>query len=482
MMKLKWIGMILVLLFPQLVLAQSEAVQTDPASSIIFWGTLILFFGILGRYVAKRVGQPGVLGELLMGVLIGNGCYWGGMQLMVILRDSTAVFSVIQQMLSGVSLSEAAHIAIPDAGFAKQVIKAMSGPNGNQWITITFVVDALSRYGVIFLLFMVGLESSLEDLKKTGKESIRVAIIGVFAPIVLGLLLMKFILPQGSFSTALFVAAALSATSVGITARVLQDMNKLNTREARTILGAAMIDDVLGLVILAVVSAMVVCGHINIFIVARILFFAVIFFPLALWIGPTMLRKMITFVSFVDPWEAKLLASFIFVMCFSWLATLVHMSTIIGAFVAGIILHEGFFESRERELKNPLSIKNLLTPFESIFAPLFFMLIGIQVRLETFLDWNVLIFAGCLIVAAILGKLLSGLGGSRKDDRMLIGIGMLPRGEVGLVFASVGKTMGVIPEALFSAVVLMVVVTTFVTPIWMKLQYKGYNKKVVRKS
>jgi Kef-type K+ transport system membrane component KefB len=476
MKKKWWLGLLLAICASFVwaksgVSAKSEVANIDPASAIIFWGTVLLAFGIVGRYLAKIFGQPGVLGELFMGVVVGNVCYAYHVPLMIVLRDSASVLAVIQKMLQGVSLTTAVHQLISDTYYAKQVIAAMSGHNGHQWITVTFVVDAFSRYGVIFLLFMVGLDSSLRDLKKTGKESALVAIIGVIAPLILGLLITKWMLPHSLFSTALFVAATLSATSVGITARVLQDMNKLKTREAKTILGAAMLDDVLGLVILSVVSAMVVVGSMSPWMFVRILGMAIVFFPLSLWLGPVLLRRMIAWITFVAPWEAKLLTSFIFIMGFSWLATMVHMSTIIGAFMAGIILHEGFFEARERELKNPQSIRNLLAPFESIFAPLFFVLIGIQVRLESFLDKQVFLYSLCLLAAAIVGKLISGFGANRRDDRLLVGIGMIPRGEVGLVFASVGKSLHIIPDALFSAIIVMVVVTTFITPIWMKIRY-----------
>lgn len=462
---------LLLTIFSSFAWAKAPISHSDPASAIIFWGTILLAFGVLGRYIAKRWDQPGVLGELLMGVILGNVCYVYHVQLMVILRDSSAVFAVIQQMLQGVSIKHAVQHIIQDPEYAQHVLQAMSGENGQQWIAVTFAVDAFSRYGVIFLLFMVGLESSLHDLKKTGKESTLVAVIGVTAPILLGLVFMHWMLPDSPFSTNLFVAATLSATSVGITARVLQDMRKLNTREAKTILGAAMLDDILGLVILALVSGIVIIGALNPWLIGRIIFMAFIFFPLSLWLGPILLKRLVRCLRFLDPWEAKLLTSFIFIMSFSWLATLVNMSTIIGAFIAGIILHEGFFEAREREAQDPLSIRHLLAPFEAIFSPLFFVLIGIQVRLETFLDKQVLLFSIGLLTAAIIGKLLSGLGGNRKDRRLLIGIGMIPRGEVGLVFASVGKGLHIISDILFSAIIVMVVVTTFITPLWLRLQY-----------
>ena len=160
----------------------------DPAGGVILWGTLLLFFGIIGRYVARLVNQSGVLGELLMGVLLGNILYFSGMEIMYILRDSPAVFSIVQKMLEGVNRMESVNSVISDKHYAHQVYNALSGPHGNDYIKISYVVDSLSRYGVIFLLFMVGLESSLTELKKTGKESLLVAIIGILAPIALGII------------------------------------------------------------------------------------------------------------------------------------------------------------------------------------------------------------------------------------------------------------------------------------------------------
>lgn len=443
----------------------------DPASGVILWGTLLLFLGIVGRYIARLCNQPGVLGELLMGVVVGNVCYFLGMQLIIILRDSPSVFTIVQKVLEGDNIAVAVQEVIKDPHYASQVYSALSGSHGNDWIKISYVVDIFSRYGVIFLLFMVGLESSLAELKKTGKESLRVALIGILVPIILGMSSI-YIFMSNSHSAALFIGATLSATSIGITARVLKDLGKLSTRESKTILGAAMLDDVLGLVILAVVSGMVINHSVDFFGVAKIIVLSLLFFPTALVVGPIILRRVVLWFDFMDPWESKLLISFIFVMGFAWLATLVQMSTIIGAFVAGIILHDSFFETRDRDIKSPLSIEHLMAPFEAIFSPLFFMIIGIQVRLETFYDTKVLVMALVLVIVAIIGKVVSGLGASKKADRLLIGIGMMPRGEVGLIFASVGKTLGVIDDGLFTSVIIMVVVTTILTPFLMKIRFK----------
>lgn len=447
----------------------------DPVASVIFWITLIFFFGVMGRYIAIRLRQPGVLGELLMGVLVGNICYFFGMHLAIILREGSAVFDILGDTLVGIPLVKAVDTFIPNPQYAEQVMMALSGKDGIDLIKIAYVIDIFSRFGVIFLLFMVGLESSVAELRHTGRESLKVAVLGVLAPIVLGLLVAAVLMPNSSFNVHLFIAATLSATSVGITARVLKDMKKLGTREAKTILGAAMIDDILGLVVLAIVSSLVISGVVSMGMVGQIILLAILFFAGSLLIGPWVLQKAVKFFSFLEPWEAKFSIAFLFVMALSWLATVVQLAAIIGAFAAGIIIHDGFFESRDRRHKNSLGIKELVAPLEALLAPLFFMLIGIQVKIESFLDWHVLLIAGGLIVAAILGKLFSGLGGNRKDDRLLIGIGMLPRGEVGLVFASIGRTLGVIPDQLFSAIILMVVVTTLIAPLWLKARYANHG-------
>ncbi len=457
--------------FPVIAFADTARQHLDPAASVIFWVTLIFFFGVMGRYIALRLHQPGVLGELLMGVLVGNLCYFFDVQLAVILREGPAIFSVIRDMLVGNPLASAVSANILNPHSAEQVLTALSASNGDDLIKVAYVVDIFSRYGVIFLLFMVGLESSVAELKTTGRESFQVALIGVLAPVLLGFLVSLILMPNESFNVHLFVAATLSATSVGITARVLKDLKKIDTREARTILGAAMIDDILGLIILAIVSSLVISGVVSVAMVGQIVILAILFFVAVLLIGPWVLRKAVNFFSFLDPWEAKLCVAFLFVMGLAWFATLVQLATIIGAFAAGVIIHDGFFETRDSHHKNPLGIKELVAPLEAILAPLFFMLIGIQVKMESFYDWHVLVIASGLILAAIIGKLLSGLGGSSKDDRFLIGIGMLPRGEVGLVFASIGKTLGVISDQLFSAIILMIIVTTLIAPLWLKSRY-----------
>jgi Kef-type K+ transport system membrane component KefB len=450
--------------------------SADPITFVLFGVTSIFLFAILGRYIARRLNQPSVLGELLMGVVIGNLLYYYGFQLIILLREGTSTFDIVSTMLRGSSLTEAVTAVIPNPQYAKQAISALSSSHGAEYLKIAYVVDVFSRYGVIFLLFIVGLESSIEELKHTGRDSFLVALIGVVAPMILGFGMTFILMPEVSYQVALFIGATLSATSIGITASVLAEMKKLHTREAKTILGAAMLDDVLGLILLAVVSSIVVSGAVNIFVVARIIVSSLIFFIGSLLLGPFILVKSVHFFRFLEPWEAKLFISFLFLMFLSWLASVLHLATIIGAFTAGVIIHDNYFKTVENNPKTSRTIYHLLSPLESILAPMFFILIGIQVKLENFCHGRVLVWALGLLFAAVLGKLISGLGASSKDNRLLIGIGMLPRGEVGLIFASVGQTLGVISDELFSAVVLMVVVTTFIAPPLLKARYIAQEK------
>ncbi|KTD14794.1 Na(+)/H(+) antiporter [Legionella gratiana] len=478
MQRLKW-WFFLAGIYPLYSFASAESDHADPIAFVLLAVTTIFFFAIIGRYTARRLKQPSVLGELLVGMLIGNLFYYYGFPLAVLLREGSATFDVVREILKGVPINQAVTATITNANYAQEVITALSGPHGADFLKIAYIVDIFSRYGVIFLLFMVGLESSVEDMKHTGRDSVFVALIGVIAPMLLGFGIVYMLLPNDSYQANLFIAATLSATSIGITARVLAEMKKLRTREARTILGAAMLDDVLGLIILAVVSSLVISGAVDLTVIVRIIVSALLFFSGTLFLGPIVLRKAIHFFRFLEPWEAKLFISFMFIMTLSWLASVIQLATIIGAFTAGIILHDDYFDGLSRGGQENRSIYHLLSPLESILAPMFFVVIGIQVKLECFYHWNVVVLASGLIFAAVIGKLLSGFGSRAKDDRLLIGIGMLPRGEVGLVFASIGRTLGVISDDLFSAIVLMVMVTTFMAPPLLKAHYARKNRKSI---
>ena len=446
---------------------QFHVSHSDPVAPVILGVTGILFVALVGRFSARKLGFPSVLGELLMGILVGNIAYYFSFDIIMVLREGPAIFDTMQNLLKGEELELAVINAVGVEG-AWHILDILRGPHGNELLQVAHAVDVFSRYGVIFLLFLVGLDTSIDEMRRVGPDSGRVAIIGVLLPFLLGLLASTLLIENVEFHTSLFLGATLSATSVGITAMVLQEMNMQQTETARIILGAAVFDDVLGLLMLAIVSGIVVTGSVDLIHVAMIIFMATLFLLAAVYLGPFLIRFIVRLFHRLDLVEAKMFVSYLFVMVLAWLANLSGLATIIGAFTAGLILHDAYFESWNNDRKCPICIKDLIMPLEVILVPIFFVLMGIQVKLETLLQPGVMMLTAGLVVAAIIGKLVSGFGVFGSSNRWAIGVGMMPRGEVGLVFAAIGKSLGVMDDALFSAVVLMVIVTTLLSPPLLK--------------
>lgn len=376
----------------------------------------------LAGWLVERVGQPAVLGELLAGMVLGN--------------------------LSLIGVSEL------------QYLKSDVG------------LEILSGLGVILLLFEVGLDSSLADLLKVGLSSLLVATIGVILPFGLGWLVSSLLLAGHSPYTHAFIGATLCATSVGITARVLQDMNKLKTREARIILGAAVIDDVLGLVVLAIISGLIIGASTGqtvtvasiVWLVTKVAIFLAGSLALGIFLVPRIVRQV------AKARTKGMLFSFALAFCFllSYLATLIGLAAIVGAFAAGLILESVPFQEFLHE--DERSPEDMLHPLSTFLVPLFFLHMGIKIELASLFSAQVIGLALALTAVAVIGKQACGLGVLEKGlDRLSIGLGMVPRGEVGLIFAGVGLTLKVhgqriLDEAAFAAILFMIVVTTLIAP------------------
>jgi len=454
---------VLLLIAAATVFAAGGGKHADPIAPVILGVTGILFFAVLGRFGARKLGQPSVLGELLMGVILGTIGYLFSVDFLLVLREGPAIFEMVDLALSGASIEQAAISTLGEEN-AVIILDILQGPGGAELTQIAHAVDVFSRYGVIFLLFLVGLGTSVREMQEVGTESFRVAILGVVLPFVFGFMMARVLMPELSISVDLFVAATLGATSIGITARVLEELGRVNCHECRVILGAAVIDDVLGLVMLAIVSGIIISGGFEPVGTLQTIALAALFLVTAFTLGPRFLRRSIRLLDHLDIVEAKMFVSFLFVMVLAWFANLVGLATIVGAFAAGVILHDGYFLKWGDVREHKFSIRDLISPLEVILVPIFFVLMGIQV-----LDPHVIVMGFGLIVAAVIGKLLSGLGASRGSSRLAIGMGMVPRGEVGLIFASIGKSLGVFSDALFSALILMVIVTTLMTPPLLKI-------------
>ena len=339
------------------------------------------------------------------------------------------------------------------------------------------VIAAIAEIGVIILLFEVGLESNLGEMLEVGWSSLLVALAGVVAPFFLGWGVAAFFIPNEPTLAHIFIGATLCATSVGITARVLKDMGRLQTRESRIILGAAVIDDVLGLLILAVVAGAIRAqssgATLSVGDVGLIAAKSVLFLIVALLVGRFLVPQMFRGAGRFENRGVLLTICLAFCFLMAWGAAAVGLAPIIGAFAAGLVLDEAHFEHLPDHTKHDL--EELLKPVSMILVPIFFVLMGLRVDLRAFGQLSILGFAAVLTVVAIIGKQICSLAvAERGINRLAVGLGMIPRGEVGLIFAGIGATLmlpnatgalePVINSATFGAVVIMVIVTTIVTP------------------
>ncbi|MGH9267423.1 MAG: cation:proton antiporter, partial [Acidimicrobiales bacterium] len=298
------------------------------------------------------------------------------------------------------------------------------------------------------------LETDLAGVLRVGGAAMKVATVGVAVPFALGAAVAAG--TGHSTLVSVFLGATLTATSVGITARVLSDLRRLDTDEGRTVLGAAVVDDVIGLVILAVVSGLADGSGLSVFSVSRILLAAGAFLAVSLLIGLRISPPLFRWLSKRLKVRGVLItAAFSFCLVLAYAAGAFGLAPIVGAFGAGVML------ARTAEHQQ---IRERLTPLADIFIPIFFLSLGIAIDIGALAEPGLLALAGALSLVAVLGKVASGWAAPRSMSRLAIGTGMIPRGEVGLIFASFGLTRGVIGPDLYSALLLVVAATTFLTP------------------
>ena len=349
--------------------------------------------------LAQRLGQPSVLGELVAGILLGGSV-----------------------------------LGILDPGMP--------------------AIHALSGIGVLVLLFEIGLHTDIRSLSSVGGSATTVAVVGVALPFASGYFGARWLgMPS---VPALVAAAALTATSVGISARVLGELGVLDKPEGRVVLGAAVLDDIIGLVILSVVSSTVAGAAMSGWGIARTALVAIGFVVLAVALGTRVAPPMFRFVARVEMEGVLGPIALAFALLLAWLANEAGSATIIGAFAAGLVLHN---TPQRRE------IEHAVTNLGHFVVPIFFASVGAAVDLRAVLSRDSLILGSLLIVTGILGKVAAGFAPlGFRGRKLLVGVAMVPRGEVGLIFAQMGLASGAIDASVFGAIMIMVLVTTFVTP------------------
>ena len=410
--------------------------HASPVTPVLLGLVIMLLAAKLGGEVAERVHQPAVLGELIAGVILGN--------------------------------------------------LVLFGFHGLDFLATNEGIAIIAEIGVVLLLFEVGLESNVREMMSVGTSSLLVALLGVVAPFFLGWGVSAWMLPDEELLVHLFIGATLCATSVGITARVLTDLGKVTTREAKIILGAAVIDDVLGLVILAVVSGVITAantgGQLAALDVLWIIGKATLFLVGAILIGSWASPRLFRIASKLKIKGMLLTLSLAFCFLLAYLANVIELAPIVGAFAAGLILDDLHY--KDFLDRGDHALEDLIHPINIFLVPVFFVLMGIKVDLSTFGQVEVLGFAAVLSIVAIIGKMSCALGVIEKGlDKISVAVGMVPRGEVGLIFAGIGASLvlhgkAVISVSTFSAVVIMVIITTLITPPVLKITLaRGDRKK-----
>jgi Kef-type K+ transport system membrane component KefB len=388
-----------------------------PEAHLALLLALVLVAAKLGGEIAVRLKQPAVLGELLAGIAIGS---------------------------------------LPSPLFSE--------------LRSNDAIDILSRLGLLILMFEVGLECTVRGVLAVGASAAAVAVLGTTGSLAMGWLSAGLFLPGTSVEVHVFVGAAITATSVGITARVFKDLKRMQTIEARTILGAAILDDIMALVILSLVSGWVVHhGAATSSPVPMLVMLAKTlgFLALAIVLGTYGTPRMFAFVAALRTGGALLAAGLAFCFFLAWAAQAMGLAPLVGAFAAGLVLED--LHSARFVARGERSLSQLMEPISGFLVPIFFVLMGIRADVSALPQPGTLVLIFGLTFAAIIGKLTCALGANRGVNRLAVAAGMMPRGEVTLIFAALGRTLYVngapiIDSTRYSALVAVVILTTIFTP------------------
>lgn len=445
---------------PIFAVAATETEVANP--SIVLAGVLlslviIYFASKLGGELCSRVSLPAVLGELVGGVVIGVSA----LKLLVfpeggLSGEDSLIINLLQ---TTASLTPGASEATFDS--------------------ISEVISVLSELGVIILLFEIGLESDLKELIRVGPSAAIVAVAGVVTPFSLGTagLVYLFNVP---IIPAVFAGAALTATSIGITAKVLAELGKLSSKEGQIIIGAAVLDDILGIIILAVVGSLAKTGEVQVSQIIYLIISAGTFLIGTILLGRVISPWLIAIVKQMKTRGDILIVGLIFAFTLAYIANIIQLEGILGAFAAGLVLAE---TEKRKELEEQI------IPLADFFVPIFFVCVGAKTDLSVLnpavpSNREGLVLASFLIVVAIIGKVVAGftIWGEENINKLAIGVGMIPRGEVGLVFAGVGSASGALSPATEAAIIVMVITTTFVAPPLLKVVFKDESPELSEKT
>ena len=396
--------------------------------------------------ILVRLELPTILGELLAGVIIGAS----GLHLLVPPETQVQLSGVFSDVIAGM-----AHIP------AEEVSVLYNESFG--------ALQSVATLGLYSLLFLTGLESELDELMAVGKQAFSVAVVGVVLPFALGTLGLMSVFHVAAIP-AIFAGASMTATSIGITASVFGELGYLRTREGQIVIGAAVLDDILGIVILAVVVSLGAGGSLDIAPIIQLVVAAVLFVVVALVLSRKAAPAFDWVIDQLNAPGGKLVGSYLLLGASCFAATAIGLEAALGAFAAGLIASTS---------KHRHEIQAAVTPIVGLFATVFFVLVGAGMDLSVINPSDpearsALVIAAFLFVVAVIGKVVAGWAvfGKEPTNHLVVGLGMMPRGEVGLIFLGLGTASGLLSPGLEAAILLMVIGTTFLAPVLLRLVLK----------
>lgn len=455
------------LLLPLLLLSPTlaQASHGDPYARDFLAVFFLLVGAAVGAYLARKLKQPPVLGELIIGMVVGAALYQLGDPVAIAIRHHSEIENVLHAHEADATWEQAVHIGLTESHLRPEVEAQLTEVllhdeyrNIDMHARYTLLFSSM---GVILLLFMVGLEIKTTEMIGMGRPAFILATMGVVLPFALGFLVSKLLFADMDTNTAIFIGATLGATSIGITARVFKDANALHYKESKLVLGAAVIDDILGLILLAIVTGLVASGGLDFGNISIILAKAVGFLVAIFLFEKYLIKYVIDKFAIVARERTFLFFPIALLFFLAWAADAIGLATIVGAFAAGMVIQEKYFNNIKLEHQ---SIEDLVSPIEELFAPVFFVMMGFQVDIFSFMSMDVILLGLAMTIVAIIGKVAAGFFTAKGLNKWLIGVGLVPRGEVGLIFAAIGKTTGVLDDHLFAVIIMVVILTTLITP------------------
>jgi len=436
------------LAWANLSLAEVSEAELEPLvlASVLLSLIVVYLAAKLGGEICARINLPPVLGELVGGVIVGVSA----LHLIVFPEGAAEPDSLLMKLVD-----------ITGSMGAEGVSQVFRGESE--------VLSILAELGVVILLFEIGLESDLKELIRVGPQAALVAIVGVVVPFAAGTAGLIGLFGVATIP-AVFAGAALTATSIGITAKVLAELQRLSSKEGQIIIGAAVLDDVLGIIVLAVVASLAKTGEIEILNVGYLIAGAALFLVGSIFVGRLLSPYFVMVVDNLRTRGQVIISALVFAFALSYIAAAIQLEAILGAFAAGLILAE---TSKRKDIEEEIS------PIADMLVPVFFVTVGARTDISVLnplepANRTGLVIASFLVVVAIVGKVITGFAifGQPGVNRLAVGVGMVPRGEVGLVFAGVGSASGVLSESLDAAIIVMVILTTFLAPPLLRVVFK----------